>query len=178
MGSHYQVVLRRVSASNRGFSILELLVASTILVVALLGIAAVLPTADMTLHQAGQTSKAVSLAQEMIEMMKNDPFADLPAYNGVDTRTTSTYPVDLSPIVPGNPGNFVGGTNITKWANDITLYLVTGAGITSGYGTIGVSDVATDGSGNPILRKVSVAVRWTEGTRPYMIRLETLASAI
>jgi hypothetical protein len=29
-----------------------------------------------------------------------------------------------------------------------------------------------------ILRKVSVAVNWTEGKRPYQVRLETLASAI
>jgi hypothetical protein len=67
---------------------------------------------------------------------------------------------------------------VTKWANDITVYLLTGAGITNGYGTIQVSTVAADGTGNPILRKVSVTVNWTEGKRPYQVRLETLASAI
>ncbi|MBI3121746.1 MAG: prepilin-type N-terminal cleavage/methylation domain-containing protein, partial [candidate division NC10 bacterium] len=36
-----------------GFTLVELLVAASILVVALLGIAAVLPTADLSLHQAG-----------------------------------------------------------------------------------------------------------------------------
>lgn len=80
--------------SSRGFTMVELLVAAAILVVALLGIAAVLPTADMSVHQAGQISKAVSLAQEMIEMIKNDPFSQLSLYNGVDTRTTGTYPTD------------------------------------------------------------------------------------
>lgn len=155
------------------------MVASSILIVALLGIAAVLPTADMNLHQAGQISKAVSLAQEMIEMLKNDPFSQIALYNGVDTRTTGTYPADdPNPPIPGNAGNFQGGSNVTKWANDIALYLITGAGITGGYGTITVSTVATDGSGNPILRKVSVAVNWTDGGRPYQVKLETLASAI
>ncbi|MFA5028201.1 MAG: prepilin-type N-terminal cleavage/methylation domain-containing protein [Candidatus Methylomirabilota bacterium] len=162
-----------------GFTILETLIAASIMVVALLGIAAVLPTADMSLHQSGQVSKAVSLAQEMIEMIKNDPFTQLPNYNNVDTRSTATYPLDdpTTPI-PGNPGNFMGGSNIAKWNNDINLYLVSGAGITGGYGTIAVSTVAADGSGNPILQRVTVTVNWTDSGRPYFVRLATLASAI
>lgn len=162
-----------------GFTLVELLVAASILVVALLGIAAVLPTADMSLHQAGQISKAVALAQEMIEMVKNDPFSQLSLYNGVDTRTTITYPVDVPiPPIPGDAGNFMGGSNVTKWKNDIALYLVTGAGITGGYGTITVSTVATCGGGAPVLRKISVAVNWTDVGRPYQVTLQTLASAI
>lgn len=162
-----------------GFTLVEVLVAATILVVALLGIAAVLPTADMSLHQAGQISKAVALTQEMIEMVKNDPFSQLSLYNGVDTRTTGTYPVDdPNPPIPGDAGNFMGGSNVTKWANDIALYLVTGAGITGGYGTITVSTVATDGTGASILRKISVVVNWTDAGRPYQVTLQTLASAI
>ncbi len=156
-----------------------MLVASSILVLALLGIASTLPTADMNLHQSGQISKAISLCQEMIETIKNDPFSQPVLYNGVDTRVGSTFPVN-SPIppIPGDAGNFMGGSNVTKWANDIALYLETGGGITGGYGTIGVSSVATDGSGNDILRKVTVTVYWTDSGRPYQVQLETLASAI
>ncbi|MBI4537480.1 MAG: prepilin-type N-terminal cleavage/methylation domain-containing protein [candidate division NC10 bacterium] len=168
-----------VRDAAQGFTIIETMIAASIMVVALLAIAAVLPTADMSLHQSGQISKAISLAQEMIEMIKNDPFTDLPAYNGVDTRTTGTYPTDFPiPPVPGAPGNFMGGSNITKWANDINLYLVTGSGITSGFGTIAVTTVASDTGGNPILRKVTVTVNWTDSGRPYLVRLATLASAI
>ncbi|MBI2113985.1 MAG: hypothetical protein HYT85_02700, partial [candidate division NC10 bacterium] len=83
-----------------------------------------------------------------------------------------------NPPIPGDAGNFMGGSNVTKWANDIALYLVTGAGITGGYGTITVSTVATDGTGNPILRKISVVVNWTDAGRPYQVTLQTLASAI
>jgi hypothetical protein len=138
----------------------------------------------MSLHRAGQISKAVSLAQEMIEMIKNDPFTNLPDYNGpggtgVDTRSTATYPVDTPiPPVPGAAGNFMGGSNVTKWANDINLYLVTGAGITNGYGTIRVEDVAYGTGGAAVLRKVTVTVNWTESGRPYQVTLATLASAI
>lgn len=162
-----------------GFSVVEVTIAMSIMLVALLGIAATLPTADMTLHQSGQISKAVALGQEMVEMMKNDPFSQLTLYNGVDTRTTGTYPVDAPiPPIPGDAGNFSGGSNVTKWANDIALFLTTGRGITGGYGTIAVSTVATDTGGNPILRKVSVVINWTDGGRPYRVRLETLASGI
>ncbi len=162
-----------------GFTMMEVLLAASIMVVALLGIASVLPSADMNLHQSGQISKAVSLAQQMIETLKNDPFTALPSYQGVDTRSTGTYPVnDPTTPIPGNPGNFMGGSNITKWANDINLYLATGAGITNGFGSIAVADVATDPGGNAILRKVTVVVSWTDRGHPYTVRLETLASAI
>ena len=165
--------------SGKGFTIVEVLVAAAILLVALLGIAAVMPTADMNLHLAGQISKAASLAQEMIEMTKNDPFSQLSMYGGVDTRNLGTFPLDVpNPPIPGDAGNFMGGSNVAKWGNDINLYLATGAGITGGYGTISVSTVATDAIGNPILRKISVTVNWIDGGRPYQVKLETLASAI
>ena len=164
---------------GKGFTIVEVLVAAAILLVALLGIAAVMPTADMNLHLAGQISKAASLAQEIIEMTKNDPFSQLSTYHGVDTRNPATFPLDTpNPPIPGDAGNFMGGTNVAKWGNDINLYLATGAGITGGYGTISVSAVATDATGNPILRKVSVTVNWIDGGRPYQVKLETLSSAI
>lgn len=164
---------------SRGFTVVEVVVAASILVVALLGIAAVLPVADMTLHQSGQVSKAVALAQEMVEMVKNDPFTELPNYNNVDTRNTATYPVnDPTTPIPGSLSNFLGGTNVTKWANDINLFLATGSGITGGFGTIAVTDVAFNPAGAAILRKVSVRVNWTDRGRPYQVRLETLSSGI
>jgi len=175
---HRDLHLRPGPRWAAGFSMIEVLLAAGILVAALVGIAAVLPTADMTLHQAGQISKAASLAQEMIEMIKNDPFTELTGYNGVDTRNTATFPVDApSPPIPHDAGNFLGGSNVAKWVNDINLYLLIGAGITNGYGTITVNDVAS-GPGGAVLRKVTVTVNWTEGGRPYRVTLATLASAI
>ncbi len=159
---------------KQGFTVTEVLVAASILVMALLGIASMMPTADMSLHQSGQISKAISLAQEMIEMIRNDPFHTLTNYAGVDTRTSSTIPVDDT---SGSPP-FLGGSNVNKWANDIALYLATGAGITGGYGTIAVSAVATDASGNDVLRKVTVTVCWTDSGRPYQVKLEALVSGI
>jgi hypothetical protein len=159
---------------------MEVLLAATIMVVALLGIATVLPSADMNLHNSGQISKAVSLAQQMIETLKNDPFTALSSYHGVDTRNTGTYPADdPNPPIPGMAGNFMGGSNLVKWVTDINLYLAAGAGVTNGYGTIAVSDVATDPvSGIAILRKITVTLLWTDRGQPHSVKLETLASAI
>ncbi len=162
-----------------GFTLAEVLIAAGILLVALLGIASALPTATISLQHSGQISKAVSLGQEMIEMVKNDPFSQLNLYDGVDTRNTATYPVDYpSPPIPGDAGNFMGGTNVAKWANDIALYLPTGAGITNGYGTIAVATVASDGAGHPVLRKISATIFWTDKGQTQKVVLETLASAI
>lgn len=162
-----------------GFTLIEVLIAAGILLVALLGIASALPSASISLQHSGQISKAVSLAQEMIEMVKNDPFSQVNLYDGVDTRTMTTFPADYpSPPIPGDAGNFMGGTNVTKWASDIALYLPTGSGISNGYGTITVATVATDPGGNPILQKISVSVYWTDSGRPQRVLLETLASAI
>ena len=82
---------------HAGFTLVEVLVAATILVVALLGIATVLPTADLSLHQAGQISKAVALAQEMIEMVKNDPFSQLALYTGWTPGPPAPTPWTIRP---------------------------------------------------------------------------------
>jgi Tfp pilus assembly protein PilV len=162
---------RSFNIREDGFTIVELLLASTILVVALLGIASVLPTADMTTHQSGQTTKAISLAQEMVEAIKNDPYNDLNLYSGVNTNDITTFPAD-------NPPTFLGNTRLTKWKNDINLILLTGAGITNGFGTITVSTVTSNPGGAPILRKVTVTVNWTERSQSRTVTLATLASGV
>lgn len=154
-----------------GFTILELLVASVIMIVALLGIAAVLPTADMTIHQSGQTTKAISLAQEMIEAIRNDPTNDPELYDGVNTTNSATFPPDVAPT-------FLGTTILNKWRDDIGMVLATGSGITNGHGTIAVVTVTTNTAGATILRKVTVTVNWTERGRNNSIILSSLLSAL
>jgi hypothetical protein len=155
------------------------LVASTIMVVALLGVAAILPTADQTIHYGGQKTKAVSMAQSMVEMIKNDRFNDISDYNGVDTRTPSTFGAltDVTPLVVGNTGSFLGNSNVVKWRDDISTFL-SGPGVTSGYGTVAIITEAKDGTGAPLLRKVVVTVGWTDSGRDYKVSLTTLISGI
>jgi len=158
-------------SGQTGFTILELLVASVIMIVALLGIAAVLPTADMTIHQSGQMTKAISLAQEMIEAVRNDSANDPELYDGVNTTNSSTFPPDVGTT-------FFGTTTLNKWKNDINLVLAPGAGITNGVGTIDVSIVTSNTAGATILRKVTVTVSWTERGRNSSVVLSSLLSAL
>ena len=168
-----------------GFSTVEVLVGAAILAVSLAGLAAALPTAEMSVHRGGQNTKATALAQQLLENIRNDPFNQLSNYNGLggtglDTRHPENFPVDNpSPPVPGSASNFQGGTNMTRWANDIALVFSRGAGITGGYGTVRVDSVSTDpATGNSILDKVTVTVYWSESGVERSIQLTMLISGI
>jgi hypothetical protein len=167
-----------------GFSTIEVLTGSSLLLTVLIGLAGLLPTSERSVHLGGQNTKAAALAQQLIEAVRNEPFSQIALYNGangqgVDTRNPGNFPVDTpNPPVPGNPGNFQGGTSLARWANDIALVMNTGAGITGGYGTVLVQTVATDGGGNSILDKVTVTVFWSEDGAPRSLQLSTLVSGI
>ncbi len=170
---------------GRGFSTIEVLVGTTILAVSLVGLASTLPTAERSVHLGGQNSKATALAQQMLENIRNDPFSQLMLYKGttgqgVDTRRPEYFPTDNpSPPVPGNPGNFTGGSNLARWQNDTALVFAQGSGITGGYGTVLVESVATDPvTGNSTLDKVTVTVSWTESGNARSLTLTTLVSGI
>lgn len=81
--------------NTRGFSAIEVLIASTIIVVALLAIANMAPTAYRTVDRSGEDTAAVTMAQQHIEALKNLPFTDpgladnSPA--GVTVPVTVTY---------------------------------------------------------------------------------------
>lgn len=177
-------VARTHGRTAQGFSTLEVMMSSGLLLTVMLGLAGALPTSERNVHLGGQNTKAVALAQQMIETIRNDSFSQAGLYNGldgqgVDTRSPQNFPADTpNPPVPGNPGNFQGGTNLTRWANDIALFLATGAGITGGYGTVRVQGVAQDGTGNSILEKVTVTIFWTQAGIARSVQVATLVSGI
>jgi len=73
--------MRRRLFNDRGFSLAEVLVASTLVGVSLLSIASIFPTAATTIdHNAGM-ARATALAQQRIEQLKNVPFATLAGMN-------------------------------------------------------------------------------------------------
>lgn len=175
----------RFRRRGRGFSVLDSLIGASLLSITMLGLATILPTSSANVHRGGQNTKATALAQEMLETIRNNPFTQISLFNGldglgVDTRNPSNFPVDNPiPPVPGNPGNFQGGSDLTRWTNDIALFLVTGAGITGGYGTVRVVSVAQDPlTGNSILDKITVTVYWTEGGASRSVQFASLLSGI
>ena len=60
--------------NERGFSLVEVLVATMLISVALLGIAAVSLTAYTSLDSGGKRTVAVTLAQQRVEWMRNQGF--------------------------------------------------------------------------------------------------------
>ncbi len=169
----------------KGFSTLEVLISASLLVGVMIGLAGALPTSARNVHRGGQSTKAAALAQQLLEGIHNDPFSQLALYNGkngngVDTRTPGNCPDDApNPPVPGSAANFMGNTNLSRWASDIALIMSTGAGITGGYGTVFAQSVATDPvTGNSVLDKITVTVNWTEAGIPRSLALVSLVSGI
>ncbi|MFQ5847191.1 MAG: prepilin-type N-terminal cleavage/methylation domain-containing protein [Candidatus Methylomirabilales bacterium] len=81
-----------------GFSLVEVLIAASILAVALLALASMFPTGYLNVDQGGEQTTAVTLAQERIEWLRNQSYISLaagtstetaiPGYGGY-TRTTT-----------------------------------------------------------------------------------------
>ena len=92
--------------NNRGFSAIEVLIAATIVVVALLAIASMAPTAYRTVDWSGEDTMAVTLAQQRIEFLKNQPFTD-PTLD----ETTGDVTENLT-------GQYAGYTRVTEVEDD------------------------------------------------------------
>ncbi len=158
--------------AKSGFSLLELLVAISFLSFGLLGLLSIFPIAHEDAHLAGQRTKATWLAQQMVENVKNispNPFVMFNGIggNGVDTRNPSNFPLDDLTTTP----RFMGGTALTKWSNDIFLYLIEGRGVTGGFGTVTVNKPSQPAAG---LHIVTVTVGWRDSGRDYSVVLRTL----
>ena len=128
--------------SQTGFTLIEMLVASVLMIVGVYSILAVLPQAARTSNKAGHLSTLNHLASEQIEHLRSLNYADATLTAGTHpTLQFGTYPV------PGFPGEFS-----MRW--------IVSAGPTDGSGTVEsrmktVSVEATyfvryDLSGNPI----------------------------
>ena len=133
---------------KRGFTLLEVLFAVVIITVAVLAVVGLFPTALRNVRYGGHMSQASSLAQEMIEMIRTQPFASVSSYNGLDTRN--------SPPV-GLPASVLAHFN--QWQSDITP---PSGVLPQGWGTItavpetGPPDLSSD------LLRVTITVGWQE----------------
>ena len=142
-----------------GLTLPEILIAASVLTVALLAMAGMFPTAFQNVKAGGQMTKATAIAQKMMEILRNESFANLScslyptSYNGLNTSACGSGTDSIS-------------TNCQKWANDIA-FSSDGRGLPSGWGSITVSSPATD------LRQVTVTVGWTESRGSKTVELVT-----
>lgn len=63
--------------TSRGFTLVEVMIAGAILVMAALPIVIIFPNAYMSLNRSGERTVAITLAQQQIESLRNQPYAAL-----------------------------------------------------------------------------------------------------
>jgi Tfp pilus assembly protein PilV len=152
----------RCPAEPRGLSIVEFLVATSIVAFAILGVASMFPAALRSVIAGGEMTKATMLAQAMTDIIRSEPFDVLEArYNNLDTRTLGvSCPLDEASMPPPYDGY-----TAKRWACDLLMTgaLDSGQGLPGAYGRVSVECV--DGSGAAAacpssLRRVTVTVFW------------------
>ena len=145
----------RPLGDRRGFTLVEVLVAAMILVVALLTMASMFPVGYRQITDAGRMTAAVSGARHILEDVGDVPFANISNLNGVDTASNAG-------VIAG-----LGGTEAAiarRWR-----YMLAGSGNgftftaaeTTAWGTVqpfGGRAVVTVANTSATLRQVTVTV--------------------
>jgi prepilin-type N-terminal cleavage/methylation domain-containing protein len=81
--------MARTLGDGRGFTLVEVLVASMILVVALLTMASMFPVGYKQIADGGRMTMAVAGARHILEDVGDVPFANISNLNGVDTASNA-----------------------------------------------------------------------------------------
>jgi Tfp pilus assembly protein PilV len=125
-----------------GFTLIEFLFACSVMAFVALGVAGMFPSALRSVVSGGQVTKATVLAQEMINMIRNEPFDNLyltpssgNGYTGYGTFNTSNLPATC----PSGSGDSC--RNKMKWKSDLLADTVqsSGRGLPAGYGTVAIT---------------------------------------
>ena len=168
-----------------GLTLIEFLVATSVIAFVGLGVAGMFPTAFRSVLMGGQITKAATLARSMAEMVQTEPFETLTwtpsagthfaGVHAFDTRSASQVPSDSG--CPPSLGATYDGRNSynkRKWRCDLEAEgaQTTGKGLPGGYGIVSVACVNPDGTVNGAtpcptdLRRIAIAVYWDrQGSR-------------
>jgi|RhiMetdeSRZDD1v2_1073273.scaffolds.fasta_scaffold59309_4 Tfp pilus assembly protein PilV len=79
-------------SSARGFTLIEILIGMTILMVGLLAIAAMFPFAFVAVNESGKMTMTLTGQRQILEDIRSVPFTQLVNLNGFDTTNTGTLP--------------------------------------------------------------------------------------
>ncbi len=139
--------MKNRSRDTAGLSLPEVLLATVIIMIAILGIVGLFPTALQNVQYGGHMSQASSLAQAMIERIRTESFDTVSNYNDLDTQNAPPGGLPASVL-----------THFTQWTNNIAPASPVGA-LPQGWGTVQIQE---DALGLPDLKQVTVTVGWQE----------------
>jgi type IV pilus modification protein PilV len=155
----------KYTTEPRGLTLVEFLIATAIATVAVLGVASMFPAALRTVIAGGQTTKGTLLAQEMMDIIRSEPFDTIETrYNNVNTQNLSvSCPLDEVAAPPPYDDY-----TVKRWACDLRMTGAqdSGQGLPRAYGRVSVECVDVSGATVTCpssLRRVTVTVFWSEG---------------
>ena len=150
------------AADKRGLTLIELLIAMSVLSVAMLGIVGMFPVAHQHLRAGGDLTKATALAQRIVELLRDEPLQAVNRYHNADTSQTASFPSDD----PGGTPPFRGGSSLQRWREEIAG-VRSAEGLSRGWGRIEV--VTLDRR----LLAVTVTVGWPTPRTEQTVQLTT-----
>ena len=106
----------RISRSiPRGFTIIEVLLAASVLTIGLVGVLGVFPTGYMDMVASGGQTRASAYAAQKIEELRNEVFGTLA--NGNDSLQGTEYARSWTVQITGTPGNRLAQITVTvNWS--------------------------------------------------------------
>ena len=108
----------RPNRNGEGFTVVEVLIAAAILVVALLAILDILPTGSTNVDEGGRISSAVALAQQTLEVVKNSGFPPVAGNCPGTVPTSFTCSLAVSVIEGVIPNNRLATITVTTTWRD------------------------------------------------------------
>ena len=149
--------------NERGFTLVEVLLAAVLTTVGLVGLLAVIPMASFAVQEGNQLSTATFLANQKLEVARHMPWASSPAKDCLGISSTPTS----SPRVPAGATCTLGATTIN--AGGLLPWFATEsssaiAGFPGYSRTVRVTDCGVPpgcgGITNPAIRSVTVTVTY------------------
>ena len=140
--------MRKLLRERAGLTLPEVLLSAVIITVAVLALVGLFPTALQNVQYGGHMSQASSLAQEMIELIRTQPFSDTGSYNGLDTRNAPPGGLP-APVL----------AHFNQWTNDISP---PSGVLPQGWGTIAVTPETGPPDLSSDLLRVSITIGWQE----------------
>ena len=145
-----------------GLTLVELLIASTVLSVAILGVVGMWPVAYQHLRTGGDLTKATGLAQRIVEVLRDESFQVVSTLHDADTRHAFSSPEDHPP----ESVSFRVASSLQRWREEIAIATL-GGGLGQAWGRIQVAPFDRG------LLAITVTVGWPAPFAEQTVQLET-----